>query len=266
MKTPDELDRLIAAERAAPPQPPDGSAPAGWQRLQRDVAAAVVPQFDVPPGIVETLAVAKAGASWGIVGKVLATVVIAGGTTTAVVASRPEPVKAPLVEQAHADAIVAAAAPRMENARASAPAEALVPAPVAEIAAPPIEPEIALSPRVEVALDAEPESARARKPRSTTPASTATPESKLERERELVSFAQRAIAEGSQTRALDLLEEHARQFPHGAMAEDRDALRVVALCRAKRFADAERRRAQFFRRWPKSLHASRVRGACDTDG
>jgi hypothetical protein len=147
--------------------------------------------------------------------------------------------------------------------------EAIAPAPVVEIAAPPIEPEVELTPRSELAVEAEP--ARARKPRATAPASPPVPESskgvsKLERERELVSFAQKAIAGASYTRALDLLDEHARQFPHGAMAEDRDALRVVALCRAKRFEDAERRRAQFFRRWPKSLHASRVRGACDTEG
>ena len=31
-----DLDRMIAAERAAPPQPPVGAAPAGWQRLQHD--------------------------------------------------------------------------------------------------------------------------------------------------------------------------------------------------------------------------------------
>lgn len=260
MKTPNELDRLIAAERAAPPQPPVGSAPAGWQRLQRDVGAALVPQFDVPPGLVESLAVAKTGASWGIVGKVLATVVIAGGTTTAVVAARPEPVKAPLVQQVHVDAIVAAAAPRIEGRRP----EAIAPPPVAEVVAPPTV-DVPLSPQLDAALVSEPVSSRARKPRASTPASAplSTGESKLERERELVSYAQRAIAEQAYTRALDLLDEHAREFPHGAMAEDRDALRVVALCRAKRFADAERRRTQFFRRWPKSLHASRVRGACD---
>jgi hypothetical protein len=261
MKSPDELDRLIAAELAAPPQPPVGSAPAGWQRLQRDVAAAVVPQFDVPPGVVETVALAKTGAAWGIVGKVLATVVITGGVTTAVVAARPEPV--PVIEQAHVDEIVAAASPPPQGARG---AEAVAPAPIAEIVAPPIEADVALSPHVGAVLETEP--TRARKPRASAPAVAPTTEgeSKLERERELVSFAQRATAEGSYSRALDLLDEHASVFPHGAMAEDRDALRVVALCRAKRFADAERRRTQFFRRWPKSLHASRVRGACDTDG
>ncbi|HET6585827.1 MAG TPA: hypothetical protein VFG69_20365 [Nannocystaceae bacterium] len=258
--TPGELDRLIAAERAAPPQPPIDSAPAGWQRLERDVAAAVVPQFDVPPGVVESLAVAKTGASWGIVGKVLATVVIAGGGATAVVATRPEPVQAPVVEQAQVDEIVAAAAPRVESARASAPA-AVEQAPVAV--------DVPLSPQLDAALDSEPEP-RARKPRTNASASATAPESggknKLERERELVSLAQHAVAKGTYTRALDLLDQHAREFPHGAMAEDRDALRVVALCRAKRFTDAERRRTQFFRRWPKSLHASRVRGACGTDG
>jgi hypothetical protein len=81
-----------------------------------------------------------------------------------------------------------------------------------------------------------------------------------------VSAAQRALAEKRPARALDVLDDHARTFPHGAMAEDRDALRVVALCLAGRTADADASRTKFFRRWPKSLHASRVRKACDEHG
>jgi hypothetical protein len=255
----DELQRLIAAERAAPPEPPVGSASAGWERLKRSAIVVVPPAFDVPPPVVETLAVAKTGAGIGIFGKVIATVAVATATTTtAIVVTRSEPARAPVVARA-----VEADPPRVEPMREPVPSTPVAPPPVeVAIAAPPV---VTPAP-IEIAAGE-----RLRKPRPATPAAAPTTEAdvddgKLERERALVSAAQRALAEKRPARALDVLDDHARTFPHGAMAEDRDALRVVALCLAGRIADADASRTKFFRRWPKSLHASRVRKACDEHG
>ena len=250
----DELQRILDAERAAPPQPPVGSASAGWQRLQRSIVAAAPAPFDLPPPGVETLAVAKTGAGLGLVGKVLATTVIVGATTTAVVVARPEPTPAPTVARAvHEDA----PRPRARPPAARAPTSAAIPPAVVDPGG-----EVPPAPApVPEPLPAE----RVRKPKSAT---VPTPPpivdaSALEREAALVAASQRALAQNRPERALDLLEQHARTFPHGGMAEDRDALRVVALCAAGRTDDAATQRTKFFRRWPKSLHASRVRAACD---
>jgi hypothetical protein len=248
----DELQRIIEAERAAPPQPPVGSASAGWQRLQRSVIAAAPAPFDLPPAGIETLAVAKTGAGLGLVGKVLVTAALAGGTTTAVVVTRTQPERAPTAQRAVHD----------EPSPVRTPA-ASVPTPVAIPPAVVIEAEAATAPAVGEVAELLP-TERTRKPK-TTPVLATPPivdASGLERERNIVAASQRALADGRPSRALDLLDQHARTFPHGAMAEDRDALRVVALCAAGRTEDAEKQRTKFFRRWPKSLHASRVRTAC----
>jgi hypothetical protein len=263
----DELQRLIAAERAAPPEPPVGSASAGWERLKGSAIVVVPPAFDVPPPIVETLAVAKTGAGLGIFGKVIATVAVATATTTtAIVVTRSEPAKAPVVARA-----VEADPPRVEPVpvREPVPSTPAAPPPVAP---PPVEVAIAAPPVVAPAPIEIAAGERLRKPRPATTPAAAPPsdddadDGKLERERALVSAAQRALAEKRPARALDVLDDHAGTFPHGAMAEDRDALRVVALCLAGRTADADASRTKFFRRWPKSLHASRVRKACDEHG
>lgn len=246
----DELQRIIEAERAAPPQPPVGSASAGWQRLQRSVLAAAPVPFDLaPPPVVETLAVAKTGASLGVVGKVLAIAAIVGATTATIVVTRAEPARTEAVQDD-------APSPAKPRVREDAAAPAVIPPP---IDAPAIAPPIEITPVQPEAIPAE----RPRKPRA-APVVVPPPaaESSLERERALVAASQAALADGRSTRALDLLDQHARSFPHGVMAEDRDALRVVALCAAGRADDAAEQRTKFFRRWPKSLHASRVRAAC----
>jgi hypothetical protein len=253
----DELQRILDAERAAPAQPPVGSASAGWQRLQRSIIAAAPLSVDVPPPVVETLAAAKTGAGLGLVGKVLATAAIVGASTTAVIVARPDHEPAPTLERAVHEERPVAEAPRPV---ASTTPPAATPQPVVVESEPPLgDPRSLLSGSVP-----RPSSTSAkRNPPKTSPApAPPSDETRLEKERELVAASQRALADGRPTRALDVLDVHARTFPHGTMAEDRDALRVVALCAAGRTADAARERTKFFRRWPKSLHASRVRAAC----
>ena len=50
----------------------------------------------------------------------------------------------------------------------------------------------------------------------------------------------------------------------GSMGEDREAVRIFAMCRAGR--DASSSRAEFLRRWPSSPHAPKVREACPPEG
>lgn len=67
-------------------------------------------------------------------------------------------------------------------------------------------------------------------------------------ERALLDQARRALNEGDGARALALAESHAKHFPRGALAEERDVLRIQALVatgdaeRARTAADAFRKK------------------------
>ncbi|MDC0668623.1 hypothetical protein [Nannocystis radixulma] len=62
--------------------------------------------------------------------------------------------------------------------------------------------------------------------------------------------------------ALAAIEAHARDFARGSLAEEREALRVVALCDAGERARGERAREAFLRAYPRSAYRERVRAAC----
>ncbi len=68
----------------------------------------------------------------------------------------------------------------------------------------------------------------------------------LEEETRLLVTAARADRSGDPTRALALVEEHARRFPGGQLKDERDVQRIVALC-ALGQTDEATRRAQRFR-------------------
>jgi len=62
---------------------------------------------------------------------------------------------------------------------------------------------------------------------------------------------------------LRILEDHARRFPNGALAEERDAARVLALCDLQRLDEARDVARRFLREHPRSPLAPRVAHACD---
>ena len=62
------------------------------------------------------------------------------------------------------------------------------------------------------------------------------------------------------TGALALLAEHARRFPHGRLAEEREALRVRSLLAAGRTAEAHRVAATFATDFPRSALLQRLDG------
>ncbi|HVV52239.1 MAG TPA: hypothetical protein VHO06_21395 [Polyangia bacterium] len=80
-------------------------------------------------------------------------------------------------------------------------------------------------------------------------------------ELELLQRAQAAYARRDLSEALTVVAEHARRFPRGHLAEEREALRVRLLVRMGRAAAAKRAEADFAARFPRSVLLPRVEGA-----
>ncbi len=72
--------------------------------------------------------------------------------------------------------------------------------------------------------------------------------------------AQQLLHGGNAGAALATLDQVARAVPKGALTEERDATRAIALCTLGRTSDPSV--AAFFVRYPGSVHAARVRNAC----
>ena len=77
----------------------------------------------------------------------------------------------------------------------------------------------------------------------------------------LIENARARIGEGNPERALALLAWHARKFPHGQLAEEREALWVQALVRKGAATEARTRAVLFERRFPLSIQLAIVRAA-----
>lgn len=77
-----------------------------------------------------------------------------------------------------------------------------------------------------------------------------------------VQTAQRALSRHDGPAALRTLAALDRTHPRGNLREERDALRVLAMCAAGRVDDARAAAAVFLSRHPGSPQAARVQGAC----
>jgi hypothetical protein len=82
-----------------------------------------------------------------------------------------------------------------------------------------------------------------------------------EAELHLLRRAEAAYVRGDQRATLALVSEHAQRFPHGRLAEERDALRVQALAESGRSEDARRAAAAFAARYPRSVLLSQMESA-----
>jgi hypothetical protein len=98
-------------------------------------------------------------------------------------------------------------------------------------------------------------------PKRRVPTRAADLNAGLEAEMRCVRAADAALRGGNVVEAEGLLEQHAREFPAGALSEERDGLRIVASCQSGE-SDSQRAAAQFLERAPRSLLAGRVRAAC----
>lgn len=111
-----------------------------------------------------------------------------------------------------------------------------------------------VAPRVEEAEPAVIPAVEAEVPEATDP---------IGRETALLRNARSALARADVGRAVSLLDEHARDFPDGALAEARDLLRVQARCVAGDGEGAAREAAHFVDAHPSSPHARRMASPCE---
>ena len=91
--------------------------------------------------------------------------------------------------------------------------------------------------------------------------SEASVKTRLAEERSLIEIARAGLARGDGDAALNAVRDHAKRFPEGVLAEEREALAVQALA-VQGNADQARARARAFRaKYPGSLFRSAVDGA-----
>lgn len=142
-----------------------------------------------------------------------------------------------------------------ESAEAVRVANAPTPAPVIERTSSPVteEPSVLAAPM-------KPVTAEQSRPQPAPP----RPPNRLAQEVEILSRAGADVRGGRAVAALLALEEHERKFPSGALAEERSAARVQALCALGRTKDAEAELARLARLSPTSAHSARARKACGT--
>lgn len=88
------------------------------------------------------------------------------------------------------------------------------------------------------------------------------PSDTLAEENRLLGRARAALIAESPEQALTLLREHARRFPDGVLAQERQALRAVALCEAGHEGEGTKAARAFLRAHPQAALARRVRSAC----
>ena len=77
----------------------------------------------------------------------------------------------------------------------------------------------------------------------------------------MLEQARAALGRGESNAALQILGEHARDYPTSTLAEEREALTVRALTRAGRVVEAKAKLAQFETRFPGSLMLSALKRA-----
>jgi len=80
----------------------------------------------------------------------------------------------------------------------------------------------------------------------------------------LMRSAHTAYAAHAFANALVLVGEHARRFPAGLLAEEREALRVRCILGSGRTAEAQRAAAAFATRFPRSVLLQRIQGELGT--
>ena len=112
----------------------------------------------------------------------------------------------------------------------------------------------------------EPPTAPSDAPRSSARAATVrAPSDSLAEEVRLLSKAEQQLYAGHADDAMRTLAEHDRRFPGGALAEERMAARVQALCALGRVPEARADFAKLARAYPRSPQLDRARRFCGFD-
>jgi len=178
-------------------------------------------------------------ASWGVK---LATLVVVGATATALVVSRGS---------------------SSSGSRATKPAPMSAPSPAPQVApTPPVAEPAPVSP------DALPEQAAqpVAPPRSVAAVAPHVPKAdELMEEAALLHQAQSAWRAGQIAKALELANQHARRFPRSQLANERDVLRVLSLCKLGQTASAKQVGARLLRSAKGSPWYQSVAASCAAD-
>ncbi len=236
---------LDAAREGEPELPPEVHARL-YERVLTTVAQPPPPAPEAPPG-----PGAPAAGSTASLWAALGVLALGAGVTLWLIRSGPPAAPPPARVLSTAASVDRAARPSPE-----APATAETPtappplAPATEAARPPASPASTARPVVV-------ERAR-RRPRPRSAAPKPTVDDALAAERALIARAASAVQRGETTAALAAIEAHRRQFPHGRLGEERDALWVHARHRAGQVGAARAAASVFLRRWPHSVHRAGV--------
>jgi hypothetical protein len=221
-----DLGMLLEYGKRVPPQPKSVRA----RVLGRARVTAALPPTTLqpPPAVESTLPwhLLSPAAAVALAGGVAATLYALSGTR-----SPPEerlPLSSPMT--------VSSGQP------ATAHPEATTPAPGAATPA--------AKPSAAPAVKAQP---RTRRPEPTPASDTA--------EFEVIRSAHSAYVSHDFATALRLVGEHAQRFPHGLLAEEREALRIRCLLGSGRRPEAERAASAFARRFPRSVLLPHLRTA-----
>ena len=86
----------------------------------------------------------------------------------------------------------------------------------------------------------------------------------LASERAILEVARTSLSRGKSAMALEALGDHERQFPHGQLVEEREALAIQALAQSGRGPQARDRAARFRRTFPESILLPAVDAALAT--
>lgn len=266
----DEPTGLSPEARALIAQARGGDDPSDADRAR--VRRALLATVAGGAGLAATSAASSAAASTvgtglaATVAKVAAVILVVGGVGagTVMVAPWEDPpaVEAPAPRaRASRPTVERAAAPAPQPPPVAPAVEAALPVPVDEPSPPVVAPEPPAAPRAETVRPRPSRPAPVEPPPPAQPASL--PASTLAAEVALLRSAQAALNGGDPETALARLGDHARRFPDGAMAEEREAARVLALCRAGRDDEARGAADRFLRERPQSPLVPRVRRGCE---
>lgn len=119
-------------------------------------------------------------------------------------------------------------------------------------------------PRAETSGGAPAEAKSSRAAEATADAAEASTRS-LAQEAEALARAQAAIQGGRADEALRVLSDYAQQFPRGALREEHDALRALALCASDRASEGRAAAQVFLGAHGGSALAERVRQGCPAE-
>ncbi len=238
-----KLDELIKSERARAGFSKDERA-ALWKGIEHGVSALQAPappspsRPQTPPS--PATSAAQALGSWKL-GALLAASLVGGAAVGAAAHARWSAPRTVYVDRQEPVVLASVPGPAAAAATASAPSASASPPDAA-----------AESPRLPSGA---PPGARERLPAPRPPlpaASAPARDAPLERERTLLDMSRTALARGDAAAALASLEAHAREFPRGQLAEEREVMAIQALVATHRMPEARQRAAAFRTTYPAS--------------